>query len=41
MGGVSTTIYVPPGWPDAVRPPGAPDWEHTAVAFLIDYFPPD
>ncbi|HET7725154.1 MAG TPA: hypothetical protein VFK68_10990 [Propionibacteriaceae bacterium] len=34
-------IYVPPGWPDAVRPPGAPDWETTATAFLLDCCPPD
>ncbi len=34
-------IYVPPGWPDAVRPPGAPDWEATATAFLLDCCPPD
>ena len=32
---------VPPGWPDAVRPPGAPDWEQTAVAWLFDLVPPD
>ncbi|MDT0277975.1 hypothetical protein [Blastococcus goldschmidtiae] len=32
---------VPPGWPDEVRPPGAPDWEHTAVAWLYDLVPPD
>lgn len=36
-----TTLYVPPGWPGAVRPPGAPDWERTAVAFLLDCCPPD
>nr|NLI51279.1 hypothetical protein [Propionibacterium sp.] len=36
-----TTLYVPPGWPAAVRPPGAPDWERTAVAFLLDCCPPD
>lgn len=34
-------IYVPPGWPDAVHPPGAPDWEKTAIAFLLDCCPPD
>ena len=34
-------IYVPPGWPEAVRPPGAPDWETTATAFLLDCCPPD
>src|SRR5690348_9847041 len=33
--------YVPPGWPEAVRPPGAPDWEATASAFLFDCCPPD
>lgn len=32
---------VPPGWPDAVRPPQAPDWEHSAVAWLFDLCPPD
>ena len=32
---------LPPGWPAAVRPPGAPDWEHTAVAWLFDLVPPD
>jgi hypothetical protein len=33
--------YVPPGWPDQVRPPGAVDWEATAVAFLLDCCPAD
>ena len=32
---------MPPGWPDQVRPPGAPDWERTAVSFLLDCCPPD
>jgi hypothetical protein len=32
---------VPPGWPPQVRPPGAPDWERTAVAWLFDLVPPD
>lgn len=31
----------PPGWPTEVRPPGAPDWERTAVAWLYDHCPPD
>ena len=31
----------PPGWPPEVRPPGAPDWERTAVAWLFDLVPPD
>ncbi|WP_211221883.1 hypothetical protein [Granulicoccus phenolivorans] len=34
-------IYVPPGWPEEVRPPGAPDWETTAVGFLLDCCPAD
>ena len=36
-----TTIYTPPGWPDRVRPPGAPDWEVTATEFLLDCCPAD
>ncbi|WP_051208539.1 hypothetical protein [Propionicicella superfundia] len=36
-----TAIYVPPGWPEAVRPPGTPDWEDTAAAFLLDCCPAD
>jgi hypothetical protein len=32
---------VPPGWPPEVRPPGAPDWERTAVAWLLDQCPPE
>jgi len=31
----------PPGWPPQVRPPGAPDWEATAVNWLLDLCPPD
>lgn len=31
----------PPGWPAEVRPPGAPDWETTAVAWLLDLCPPE
>lgn len=34
-------IYVPAGWPEEVRPPGAPDWEQTAVAYLLDCCPAD
>lgn len=36
-----SALYVPPGWPDEVRPPGAPDWEATATAFLLDCCPAD
>ena len=38
---MQTSIYVPPGWPESVRPPGAPDWEATAVAYLLDRCPAD
>jgi hypothetical protein len=34
-------LVVPPGWPQGVRPPGAPGWEHTAVAWLLDVCPPE
>ncbi|WP_203335694.1 hypothetical protein [Nocardioides limicola] len=30
----------PPGWPRQVRPPDAPDWERTAVNWLLDLCPP-
>lgn len=35
------TYVAPPGWPRDVRPPDAPDWERTAVAWLLDLCPPD
>ena len=38
---MTSPIYTPPGWPDRVRPPGAPDWEATAIAFLLDCCPAD
>ncbi|MCL8024370.1 hypothetical protein [Nocardioides bruguierae] len=31
----------PPGWPSQVRPPDAPDWERTAVGWLLDQCPPE
>jgi hypothetical protein len=34
-------LVVPPGWPPLVRPPGAPDWERSAVAWLLDICPPE
>jgi len=34
-------LVAPPGWPPRVRPPGAPGWEHTAVAWLLDICPPE
>ena len=36
-----TQLVAPPGWPRPVRPPGAPGWEHTAVAWLLDICPPE
>ena len=35
------TTPLPPGWPPAVRPPGSPDWERTAVEWLLDLCPAD
>jgi hypothetical protein len=32
---------LPPGWPSPVLPPGAPDWERSAVAWLLDQSPPE
>ena len=34
-------LVTPPGWPAAVRPPGAPAWERTATAWLLDICPPE
>lgn len=31
----------PAGWPAEVRPPGAPGWERSAAAWLLDQCPPD
>ena len=33
--------YAPPGWPQQVRPPDAPDWGRTAVNWLLDICPPE
>lgn len=38
---MSSSAYVPPGWPSEVRPPGAPSWEATAIAYLLDCCPAD
>jgi hypothetical protein len=32
---------LPPGWPANVHPPGAPDWERSAIAWLFDQCPAD
>ena len=36
-----TGSVAPSGWPADVRPPAAPDWESTAVAWLLDRCPPE
>ena len=30
---------VPPGWPEQVLPPQAPDWERSAIGWLFDLCP--
>ena len=35
------THVAPPGWPRQVRPPDAPEWERTAVNWLLDLCPPE
>ncbi len=35
-GGMS---QVPPGWPVEVAPPGTPQWQRTAVSWLLDHCP--
>lgn len=32
---------VPPEWPEEVMPPQAPEWEASAVAWLLDLCPPE
>jgi hypothetical protein len=32
-------VPLPPGWPSQVRPPGSPDWQRTAVIWLLDQCP--
>ncbi len=34
-------VYLPPGWPQAVRPPGAPGFERSVIAWLFDLCPPE
>lgn len=33
--------WAPPGWPAVVRAPGIPDWEASAVSWLLDVCPPE
>lgn len=32
-------VYVPPGWPGVVRPPGSEGWRASAESFLLDCCP--
>ncbi|WP_296137620.1 hypothetical protein [uncultured Tessaracoccus sp.] len=34
-------VYVPPGWPRTVPPPGAPGWTEAARDVLLDVAPPE
>jgi hypothetical protein len=34
-------MYIPPGWPAGVHPPGSEEFESTAVVWLLDVVPPD
>ena len=33
--------YAPPGWPVGVAAPGLPEWERSAVGWLLDVCPPE
>ncbi len=35
------TSYVPPGWSAGVHPPGSPDFERSAIGWLLSAIPPD
>jgi hypothetical protein len=35
------TVYLPPGWPAGVQPPGSEGFERTALAWLLEVVPPD
>lgn len=41
MIGFMEQVYVPPGWPSAVPPPGAPGFERRVTAWLLDLCPPE
>jgi hypothetical protein len=36
-----STPALPPGWPAEVKPPGTPEWERSATAWLFDQCPAD
>jgi hypothetical protein len=38
---VTASGPLPPAWPAEVRPPGSPEWQRSAVAWLFDQCPAD
>lgn len=34
-------VYVPPGWPGSVRPPGSQGWLASVESYLLDVCPPE
>src|SRR6266700_7086112 len=38
---LSVTAFVPPGWPTGVQPPGSPEFERSAVTWLLEVVPAD
>ena len=36
-----TPPALPPGWPGEVHPPGSPEWQRSAAAWLFDQCPAD
>ncbi|MGA4507563.1 hypothetical protein ACQB6R_07605 [Propionibacteriaceae bacterium G1746] len=34
-------MFIPAGWPTDVLPPSEPEWEHSAIGFLLDCCPAD
>jgi len=35
------TVYVPPGWPAGVHPPGSEEFENSAISWLLEVLPAD
>lgn len=38
---VWVSTFVPPGWPTGVQPPGSPEFEPSAITWLLDVIPSD
>lgn len=38
---LDVSAFVPPGWPAGVQPPSSPEFEQTAVTWLLEVVPPD